>query len=462
MQAALYNHRIRDNSIITSCIGVKNFRSIVIVAENMVGEYVSSPNKPLIRKCILRILTSVKYKYSCLPTEIKTTKEVADLIHGLKKSLKSAELMSDIDIRRFLSEFSMPRLTRRILRVWSILKNRLKFKNSDEDIKCVITQLINSKSEKRIIFACTPEHGNIGDHAIAVAQFEMFKDFCPDYEVVEITAPIFRKGFGELKEYIRHNDIIAISGGGWLGTVWFHEEELAREIIKSFNNKIFIFPQTVYFGNTEKDLKELQISSDIYSNHNKLVFSLRDKTSYEFVLKNNFIKKPDNCLYLPDAVLYMNLNIEISERSGVLLCFRTDKEKVLSYKEIEAVKNCLRNMGESIKYTTTIHPEDISISDRDELVYAKLSEFKSAKLIITDRLHAMLFAAITGTPCIAFDNLTKKVSGVYEWIKDLDYIKCVKRVDEIDSLVKELLKMESIQYSNAEVKKHFKRIFDMF
>ena len=36
----------------------------------------------------------------------------------------------------------------------------------------------------------------------------------------------------------------------------------------------------------------------------------------------------------------------------------------------------------------------------------------------------MIFCAITGTPCVVFDNSNKKISGVYnQWLKDIDYIK---------------------------------------
>ena len=55
----------------------------------------------------------------------------------------------------------------------------------------------------------------------------------------------------------------------------------------------------------------------------------------------------------------------------------------------------------------------------------KLAAFSEVKLVITDRLHGMLFSAITHTPCIAIDNLSRKVSGVYEWIKALPYVKII-------------------------------------
>lgn len=70
----------------------------------------------------------------------------------------------------------------------------------------------------------------------------------------------------------------------------------------------------------------------------------------------------------------------------------------------------------------------------------------------------MIFAAITGTPCIAVDNISQKVSGVYQWIKYLDYVRCVK-VEEIDEkLVNELLQMRDMRYSNKELQRFYDEI----
>ena len=68
-----------------------------------------------------------------------------------------------------------------------------------------------------------------------------------------------------------------------------------------------------------------------------------------------------------------------------------------------------------------------------------MSEFASCKLVITDRLHGMIFSAITGTKCFALDNLSKKVSGGYEWVKDLGYITLCKDTDELMELLNEVV-----------------------
>ena len=59
-----------------------------------------------------------------------------------------------------------------------------------------------------------------------------------------------------------------------------------------------------------------------------------------------------------------------------------------------------------------------------------MQEFCDAKLVITDRLHGMIFAAISETPCIVFSNYNHKVGGTYEWIKQLPYIRYVENMGE--------------------------------
>lgn len=65
-----------------------------------------------------------------------------------------------------------------------------------------------------------------------------------------------------------------------------------------------------------------------------------------------------------------------------------------------------------------------------------------AQLVITDRLHAMIFAAITETPCIAMDNKSKKVKGVYEWIRDLPYVQYADDISTACELIQDMLHLK--------------------
>ena len=91
--------------------------------------------------------------------------------------------------------------------------------------------------------------------------------------------------------------------------------------------------------------------------------------------------------------------------------------------------------GDNIKESNTVLSYDVSVEKREEELKRKFNEFKSAKLIVTDRLHGMVFAAITGTNCIVINSKSPKMKGCYDWIKDLDYIAFIDDVENIDKII---------------------------
>ena len=96
---------------------------------------------------------------------------------------------------------------------------------------------------KRILIIGTPEHGNLGDHLIAEAELQFFDDHFSDYTIIEITGPHYRLFKDTIAKLIFKTDVIVITGGGFLGTLWMNEEIMVREIIETFNdNKVVILP----------------------------------------------------------------------------------------------------------------------------------------------------------------------------------------------------------------------------
>lgn len=106
--------------------------------------------------------------------------------------------------------------------------------------------------------------------------------------------------------------------------------------------------------------------------------------------------------------------------------------------------------------TKSIVAGNIYREKREEKVQAKLEEFSNAKLVITDRLHGMVFSALAGTPCIAIDNVSKKVSGVYNWISYLDYIKVVESEDLInEDLIRQMISSGKGKYTNEALREYY-------
>ena len=70
----------------------------------------------------------------------------------------------------------------------------------------------------------------------------------------------------------------------------------------------------------------------------------------------------------------------------------------------------------------------------------------------------MIFAAITGTPCIALSNY--KIKGTYQWIRDLEYIKFTDDIGKISELMDDLKKVKNIKYDNSKIRKEYEKIIE--
>lgn len=292
---------------------------------------------------------------------------------------------------------------------------------------CLLTCKIN-----RVFLFNTPSHGNLGDHAIVKGELEFLKNYFPNKSIIEISGPQFEEDLNYIKLFIQKKDILFLHGGGYIGTLWLQEEYRFRKMLNTFKkNKIIVFPQTAYFSDDEEGNNEFSKSKEIYSNHKNLYVMLRDYKSYDFFV-NNF--ESVKSYYFPDMVTFLEDNYENEYNNKVLLCLRSDKEKNIDKDIFENIELFLVHNNETVAHIDTVLNRGISSTEREEVLTTYLNNYGSSKLVITDRLHGMIFAAITGTPCIAFDNISKKVSGVYEWIKSLEYIRMVDSYEEfVDS-----------------------------
>ena len=77
--------------------------------------------------------------------------------------------------------------------------------------------------------------------------------------------------------------------------------------------------------------------------------------------------------------------------------------------------------------------------------------FRHTELVITDRLHGMIFSAITGTPCIVINSKSPKVRGCYEWIRHLDYIQFCDDVSRIKDIYEKMEK-KKYEYDNNRLR----------
>lgn len=284
-------------------------------------------------------------------------------------------------------------------------------------------------SQKPIGFLLlTPRHGNLGDHALAYSELAIFKDI--GLKIVEITGHELRilLHFPQLLKNLFKKGNIFFNGGGSLGTLWFEDETMLRQVIELFTNKaIIIFPQTIYYDDSEFGRLELEKAVEIYGKDKKLIIMAREKSSYDF-LRSNF----SNEIYLmPDMVLYLKPKVQAPSRAGAITLFRNDCEKTIPLDQQNEIIEFLNKKFETVEISDMNWEENILLpKNREAALNKKFLQIASKRLVVTDRLHGMVFSAITGTPCIVFNSLSPKVKGIYDWFfKDCEYITFMQDVD---------------------------------
>ena len=284
-----------------------------------------------------------------------------------------------------------------------------------------------------VFLVLTPDHGNLGDHAIACAVRTMLEE--AGAHVVEITFNnlIRLRELNWLK--VMNGKRIFINGGGNLGTLWFNVEQMHRDIITSNpKSDIFIMPNTIFYEDSDWGREEWETSQKIYNGHKKLRVFAREKNSYE-TMRNAY----RSVTLVPDMVLSLNRCKNDRERRGCLICIRGDHERTLSGEQERAIRMQAEMLfGDCVCDTDTISDCAVPVVKREEALQKKFDQFSGAELVITDRLHGMIFCAITGTPCIVINSKSPKVRGCYEWIKDLGYVRFVDDAAKIAEVYSEI------------------------
>lgn len=295
------------------------------------------------------------------------------------------------------------------------------------------------RDQKKIIYVLTPEHGNIGDAAIAYGTDYFLRKEFPNMLVLEFPVRMVRTHKYILKKIINQEDLIILHGGGNLGD-WYPAEELLRQrMVKDYrNNKIISLPQTISFSKRKYSDWMLKKAIKVYTSHPQFTLICRDEKSFQFSQENFkgclLCRMPDMALCLEDH--YFDKS-QIRENS-LLFCLRNDIEKACSMEFIEQIKQQCTPLFNNIYYTDTWIDSLIYSEQRKSIVEEKIGLFRKQSLVITDRYHGVIFAYLTGTPCIAIGSADHKVEENSKYFKDANLIKFVRDIDDFKQAVKEL------------------------
>ena len=162
-----------------------------------------------------------------------------------------------------------------------------------------------------------------------------------------------------------------------------------------------------------------------------------------------------NCKYTPDIATYLNFSNYNFKRKNILFCFRKDKEKIVDKDTIDKIEKILNKKykNDKVIYVSTVEKGKLTKKKGVRRLIKFLKNVAKSKLFITDRLHGMIFAAITGTPCIAMANSSGKVKGVFEWIsKENKYVYFAESYEDIQKIMQKIDLESKKIYNNEKLK----------
>jgi len=320
-----------------------------------------------------------------------------------------------------------------------------------------------SNKQRKVIVALAADYGNLGDVAITYAQTKFLQMQFPNYEIIEFPISKTFTGIKSLKKICTPQDIITIVGGGNTGDMYDDIEYCRQFIIHQFpQNKIISFPQTVDFSDTKNGQEALQRAMKVYNKHKNLILIAREKVSFERYKK---YFKMNQSILLPDIVLNLNETSFKYKRQGITLCLRSDEEKKMNKSQGDLLIKLVKQKYKIKYYDTHINRDNLSIKEREIELNKIWTAFKQSKVVITDRLHGMIFCAITKTPCVVIDNSNHKISGVYNaWLKDVGYIKMMSiyDLDELQKSTDFLMDIHLEDYPDLDLSMAFQELVNAF
>lgn len=333
-------------------------------------------------------------------------------------------------------------------------------------IKTLIEAAVNIPLQLRIRFKhpktvlmISPQYLNYGDHLIAQSELDFFKKSL-NTSPLDINYTFFYLWDRKVYDFLNKDDILWITGGGYIGDLWPESHHIVEKIIDNFPDNTIVFaPQTTYFENIES--KEALVFKNKVQLHGKCIFFSRDKKTMETLnmLGINSQLAPDfGLLYMADYHDWPTIN------KYAALCLRDDEEHIINDADRKKIEKVLKTTNLPLhRILMSKEHCEIPAWSREYFLKRKFKEYCFASVVVTDRLHGMVFSAISGVPCVAFDNKSKKVSGVWqEWLSELNYIKIINSSDQIESALREVLTFSDKRSNRNQYKTLIDRLLSKY
>ena len=281
----------------------------------------------------------------------------------------------------------------------------------------------------RLIVALAADYGNLGDVALTRALLQFAARHLPTHRPYLLCAGQLFHNLKGVALAAGPDDVVVIVGGGNMGDLYPDLEEARLRVVRAFTSqRIVSFPQSIEFSNTSTGRRALARSRQAYAAHSRLTIFARDAES-ERAMRQAFPET--RILAVPDTVLSMTAPPDIARTVPLIVCLRQDKEASLTEVHRQSLLKVLANRYPRAVITDTlVAGPRLSYEVYNQHLEAFLAQLTSARCVVTDRLHGLIFAVITGTPCVVIENNNHKIrSLVATWLCGVSSVRLLNQPD---------------------------------
>jgi pyruvyl transferase EpsO len=297
--------------------------------------------------------------------------------------------------------------------------------------------------KRRIAYLDYPMYGNIGDLLIMIGNLAFFRK---NRFMISSSMTAFEVN----RRPIPADDVIILQGGGNFGDLYPLHQDFRESIIRRHKeNRILVFPQTLFFRSDEKYRK----TCGTLSGHPDLHIFCRDSNSHELArrMTKNVYMMPDTAHYLwGESWISTEYPESDAMTYGKLALLRTDQErKPVSSPDIEADKimdwpslvgkheakialmkkvwKTSRRLGLECRLVDGIKLGFWQNYAR-RLIEDAVKEFRRARMIVTDRLHGHILACLMSKKHELLDNSYGKLFKYHDaWTAESPLVARVER-----------------------------------
>jgi len=321
---------------------------------------------------------------------------------------------------------------------------------------------LKSRACKKIFWIgpFSPIHANVGDHAQTLGVWNFLRDKFSDYKVIRIYRDdITVKRLSDIAKAVNPSDLVILHSSGDFGSlhdVSSHHPgrlsypEVRRQMVRMAPSiKIINLPVTAYYENNDKGVASIEQDRSVF-NDSKYTVLCREQVSLK-TLKDGL-----NCesRFFPDFVFYLNPKPLNLSRSGVRVILRNDKEAMLSEEQKKILISKLGIMFTHVKVEDIMHEYHVIPDFILERYMDKLfQKFQQSELIITDKMHGMISAVITRTPCIALSGgIPHKILAYKSFLSG-----AVEFVESVSDIEDAITRINNREYSPVDLNMYFEQ-----